>query len=202
MKLRSRSNSPVNPVLSKTGRSSTDASSLTRSAMWTLRPSMRRSPGCPRSRAPRHSRSRPSRDVSRRRAGRKRNAARFLRRRQFGAALCRRQIVDREISRLPVERQLEPVGQERLQHQPHLLRIGVGLRFGLDIVAIGIDPGRTSYHLRSRQGEPVAVHGVVVDRVRKLDEKRQGRVAITGRRVDNHSHRVFGSVHSSRKYFV
>ena len=99
------------------------------------------------------------RDVSRRRAGRKRNAACFLRRRQFGAALCRRQIVDRELSRLPVKPQLEPVGQERLQHQPCLLLIGVALRFGLDIVAIGIDPGRTSYHLRSRQGEPVAVRG-------------------------------------------
>ena len=74
--------------------------------------------------------------------------------------------------------QFEPVGQERLPHQPPLLWIGVGPRFDLNIVAFGVDPDRTSYDLRSRQGTEVAEHWVVVFRVRELNEKQQGRVSV------------------------
>jgi hypothetical protein len=53
-----------------------------------------------------------------------------------------------------VHRKFEPVGQERLQHQPHPLLIGVALEFGLDIVAFRADAGRTAYHLKILDAAP------------------------------------------------
>src|ERR1039458_3902983 len=82
--------------------------------------------------------------------------------------------INGKFSRLAMKPQLEPVGQESLPHQPHLLRIGFGPWFGFDIVTLGIDPGRTSDHLRSGQREGVACHRVFVGRVRKLEKKHQG----------------------------
>ena len=60
--------------------------------------------------------------------------------------------------------------------------------FGLDIVARGIDPGRTSYHLKS------------LDRVRPLDEQRQGSVLRSQppAHVEANIHRVVGGFAPAR----
>ena len=129
---------------------------------------------------------------SRRRAGIDGHATACVRRRRFEASLGHRQCVDRELSRLAVERELEPVGQEGLQHEPHVRPIGVAFRFGLDIVAFRIDPGRTADNLRG------------LDRVGVLDEHHQRSVHCgeTAARQGANAHAAcaYGSVWFDRRH--
>jgi hypothetical protein len=71
--------------------------------------------------------------------------------RPFAAISCRP-----EAPRFAMQRQLEAIGQQRLQHQPHLRAIRLALGLGLDIEAIRSHPGRTAdswYALHATQPE-------------------------------------------------
>src|SRR5262245_38751443 len=69
------------------------------------------------------------------------NTTAFLEWLQFRAAHCERQFVNGNIFRVPVNFQLEPLFENRLQHWSiHNAPTRSGLGLGIDRITLGIDP--------------------------------------------------------------
>src|SRR5215472_4869615 len=56
--------------------------------------------------------------------------------------------VYRQFFRLLVGAQLEAIGEQRLQHETHLVEAGFGVRFGDDVVMNGVEPWRSAGELK------------------------------------------------------
>src|SRR6185369_16121843 len=75
------------------------------------------------------------------------NATSWLKGVQLDAPLCHNQGIGRHLPGLAMDLQLKSIFEKRLEHGPshHALASGA-IRLGIDLVADGVDPGRSSLY--------------------------------------------------------